>query len=83
MDVAGAFGQMALEAARTGSPDALQGAGRILGFGPAEWRAAFGQNPEPAVPRWALVTLSLAGGLFLGAYLQRRWPSRARKVFGG
>lgn len=83
MNLAEPFGAMLIDSANSGSDRALRSVARLVGMGPAEVHAAFGQSPEPAVPRWALVTLSVAGGFLLGAYLQRRWPARVGKLFGG
>lgn len=67
-----------IDTLQNGSPMLLNAAGRMLGLGEGEQQAL----AAGAFPRSALVGLGLLGGMLLGLYVGKRWPSVTRKVFG-
>lgn len=61
-----------------GSPMLLNGFGRLFGLAAGEQDAI----KNGAFPRAALYALTLVGGVALGLYVGKKWPSITRKVFG-
>ncbi len=62
--------------AENGSPIGLSAVGRILGLGQAE-QAALGSGQ---IPWWLWTTIGIAGGVFVGVQLHKRWPSMLPKA---
>jgi hypothetical protein len=71
--------QQIMGATKDGSPFLLEAVGRLCGLGDAE-RNALARAGIPSVV-WGVA--GVAGGVFLGAYLYRKYPQQMRKLVGG
>lgn len=79
MNAFGAIASVVKNVGNQGSPDLLQATGRLFGLGEAEQTALF----RGGIPRWAILGLGIAAGVFVGVYAHRRWPEYAGKIVGG
>jgi hypothetical protein len=67
--------------AQDGSPLLLQAIGRLYGLGPSE-RSAFGADGS-GVPAWTWALLALAGGVVIGARVQKAYPDYVPNLIAG
>lgn len=70
--------QQMADIAANGSPMLLRSVGRIAGLGHGEQTAL----ANGGIPSWAVGVACLVGGVFLGAYMARRWPAAMQRVVG-
>lgn len=70
------------QVAQHGSPVLLAAFGRIFGMGPAERRAAFGENGG-GVPTWTWVLLAATAGVVAGVRVHKRWPRLLPEIIQG
>lgn len=71
--------EQVVELAQNGSPLLVRSAGRLLGLGAAEQQAL----TTTGIPRWAVLTVGLGLGFFVGAWAYRRYPKPLARLVGG